>query len=94
MIQQLAPLLGLGATSLDLTEAEYNQLMSRKTFVTIPPTLQLQMDIQDRGPDTAVLELSDLVELLELPRYFINYNPDFCEQWLLSQETNGGQSVF
>ena len=88
MIQQLAPLLELTATSLDLTEAQYNQLMSRKTF-TIPPALQ-----QDRGPDTAVLELSDLVELLELPRYFINYNPDFCEQWLLSQETNGGQSVF
>ena len=93
MIQQLAPLLELTATSLDLTEAQYNQLMSRKTF-TIPPALQLQMDMQARGPDTAVLELSDLVELLELPRYFINYNPDFCEQWLLSQETNGGQSVF
>ena len=38
MIQQLAPLLQLNATSLDLTETEYNQLMSRPTFVIADPT--------------------------------------------------------
>lgn len=38
MIQELAPLLGLNATSMDLTEAEYNQLMSRPTFSISEPT--------------------------------------------------------
>ena len=34
MIQQLAPVLGLNATFLNLTEAEYTELMSRPSFVT------------------------------------------------------------
>ena len=38
MIQQLSPLLGLNASSLDLSEAEYNHLMSRPTFGSFDPT--------------------------------------------------------
>ena len=49
MIQQLSPLLGLNTTSLNLTEAEYNQLMSRPTFVIADPTTAapVTLEVQD-----------------------------------------------
>ena len=46
MVQQLSPLLGLNSTSLNLTETEYNQLMSRPTFVIADPTIDVFNDTE------------------------------------------------
>ena len=68
MIQELAPLLAMNATSLNLTEAEHNQLMSRPTFVieddpttAAPVTLQVEDLLNLNNTETTTLETSQEV---------------------------------
>ena len=72
MIQELAPLLGLNATSLNLTEAEYSQLMSRPTFViaatsssAAPVTLEVQDLLVFNNTEAASQETSEATTLAE-----------------------------
>ena len=76
MIQQLAPLLGLNATSLSLTEVEYDQLMSRRTFVTPEPTtappvnLQVQDLLAEATNDDTSQEMTTLAENVRESKIF------------------------
>ena len=72
MIQELAPLLGLNATSLNLTEAQFDQLMSRPTFIISPSTTA-------ETSTTAEREVTRL-EDVSLVKYLFIFRVNYCSE--------------
>ena len=69
MIQQLSPLLGLNATTLNLTEAQYDQLMSRPTFINSPSSTAETSTTAERE----VTRLEDVSLVIYLFIFRVNY---------------------